>query len=177
MATFDIGKIRSFYGSKSAVWYAPAGTARPVGMEEVPTGYTLVGALSSKGVGENREVDTESENIWQGAVAFENVSSATMKVDFEAMEHTGAVFDLLNNSEIEVMGEYSEQVVAVGEPSPVREFVVDAYDGNVLHRMLFRGKARMSGEKRFEAGKASFYPVEITVEGATAVIRTNDPNF
>lgn len=179
METFDKNNIRSFYGRKSAVWYAPYGTTHPTGVEAVPgAGYKLIGALTRKGVGRNIESEEQTENIWQGDEEFEQTSSAKFVIDLEMLEHSRNAFEAASGAPIvEVTeGVYSQEWDA-GQQNPLMEWVVDGYHRDVLHRWVFTGRAKVDGEQRMEAGKATFIPLKVTTSTSKMKSITNDPNW
>ena len=175
MDTFDKSNIRSFYGRKSAVWYAPYGTSHPTGVETVPSGYRLIGALTSKGVGRTSESEEKTEQIWQGGEEFEQTSSAKFVIDLEMLEHTRNAFEAACGAPIEeVSSGVYKQVWDAGQQNPLMEWVVDGYHGDILHRWVFTGRAKVDGEQRMEAGKATFIPLKVSTNGSQMISLTND---
>jgi len=152
-------------GTNGGVWVAPLGTAQPPDPEEQPPApWLAIGAISTDGLTNGVEEDTEQFTPWGLTSPFRTVVTSSVRTfSFTAWEINRPIVRALQNRlEVDDLQPDLDGIVRYAESGTAepdrRSWLIDVYDGQVWERFYIpEGEITERGEVTYQQGEMVGY--------------------
>ena len=149
---------------------APTSAASPI-----PPDYVDVGYISSDGIEESYDEDTQEITAWQGAaVVRKSIKQSTAQLKFTMIETSKSTLELYHKgSHIVPDGAGGWRLDVLGPNADPRSFILDVVDGmKVIRIYVPNGEVTERGATKYVNDDAVGYEVTITCYPVNGIVMT-----
>ena len=170
----DSEKVR--VALSGAVSVGPLGSPAPTSAASpIPPAYVDVGYISSDGIEESYDEDTQEIVAWQGAaVVRKSIKQSTAELKLTMIETSGVTLELYHKgSHVVSDGAGGWRLDVRGPNADPRSFIIDVIDGTKLIRIYVpNGEVTERGAAKYINDDAVGYEVTITCYPVDDVVMT-----